>query len=127
MKAGWSYSPVIRTRDSIPAHSSFKAVIGVRVKTSRLLGDGGVSPSSYLEMGMARPLSVEGFGRGGRIKVNVSAESWTISVATSQADMAVNEGCPLAGRNGKFPEMLEFEYWSEMLTRRATLGCLLAC
>jgi len=68
-------SPVIRTRDSIPAHSSFKAVTGVRVKTSILLGDGGVSLPSWLVMGMARPLSAEGFGRGGRMKVNESAES----------------------------------------------------
>jgi len=66
---------VIRTSDSIPAHSSFKAVTGVRVNTSRLLGDGGVSFPPWSDMGMVRPLSAEGFGRGGRMKVNESAES----------------------------------------------------
>jgi len=72
----------MRTNDSIPAHNNFKAVTGVRVKTSRLLGDGGGSFPFWLDMGMVRPLSAEGFGRGGRMKVNESAESWMVSVPT---------------------------------------------
>ena len=46
------------------------------MKTSRLFGEGGVvSPS--LEALIESPLSAEGLGRGGNIKV--SAESWTVS------------------------------------------------
>lgn len=68
-------SPVIRTNASIPAHSSLRAMTGVSVKTSRLLGDGGeVSESSSLGA-TARPVSADGFGRGGGMKKE-SAESW---------------------------------------------------
>lgn len=73
---------MIRTNASIPAHSNLSAVTGVSVKTSRLLGDGGeVSQSSLEGVGMARPASADGFGRGGMMKV--SAESWTDSVLVS--------------------------------------------
>jgi hypothetical protein len=70
-------SPVIRTNASIPAHSNLSAVTGVRVNTSRLFGEGGVVSPLSLEALIARPLSAEGFGRGGNIKV--SAESWIVS------------------------------------------------
>lgn len=78
-----SYSPVIRTRASIPPQSSFRAVTGVRVKTSRLAGEGGVLSASSFGEGNARPLSSEGSGRGGRIKV--STESWIGSVPLTKA------------------------------------------
>lgn len=77
-----TYSPVIRTNASMPAHSSFSAVTGVSVNTSRLFGDGGeVSQSSLVGGGIARPASADGFGRGGMMKV--SAESCTDSVFVS--------------------------------------------
>jgi hypothetical protein len=68
-------SPVTRTRASMPAHSSFSAVIGPIVNTSRLFGDEGgegSSPGTLTES----PASAEGFGRGGRMYVNESLESW---------------------------------------------------
>ena len=77
-----TYSPVIRTNASMPAHSSFSAVTGVSVNTSRLFGDGGeVSQSSLVGGDIARPASADGFGRGGMMKV--SAESCTDSVFVS--------------------------------------------
>ena len=77
-----TYSPVIRTNASIPAHSNLSAVTGVSVNTSRLFGDGGeASQSSLVGGGIARPASADGFGRGGMIKV--SAESCTDSVPVS--------------------------------------------
>lgn len=74
---GVSYSPVIRTSASIPPHSSFRAVTGVRVKTSRLAGEGGVVSLSSFGEGIKRPLSSEGSGFGGRTKA--STESWMSS------------------------------------------------
>jgi hypothetical protein len=75
-----TYSPVIRTKASMPPHSNLSAVTGVRVNTSRLLGDGGeVSQSSVDGGGMASPASADGFGGGGMMKV--SAESCTDSVS----------------------------------------------
>ena len=69
-----TYSPVIRTNASIPAHSSLSAVTGVSVKTSRLLGEGGEVSQSSLEVGrMARPASADGFGRGGMMKVSTES------------------------------------------------------
>jgi len=67
-------SPVTLTNASMPAHNSFSAVTGPMVNTSRLFGDGGVpgsSPGTFTES----PASAEGFGGGGRIYVNESAES----------------------------------------------------
>ena len=75
-----TYSPVIRTKASMPAHNSLSAVTGVRVNTSILLGDGGEVSQSSLDGGeMARPASADGFGGGGMMKV--SAESCTDSVS----------------------------------------------
>jgi hypothetical protein len=87
------YSPVIRTKASIPAHSNLSAVTGVSVNTSRLLGDGGDVSQSSLDGGeMARPTSADGLGRGGMTKV--SAESCTDSVLVSVyvGDMTPNSG-----------------------------------
>jgi hypothetical protein len=70
-------SPVTLTRASIPAHNNFKAVTGPIVKTSRLFGDADLSDRSLGDAFTARPASSEGFGRGGRMYVNESAESWT--------------------------------------------------
>lgn len=69
-------SPVIRTRASIPAQSSLRAVTGVSVKTSMLFGDGGEASESSPLADMASPLSEEGFGGGGGGRQKVSAESW---------------------------------------------------
>ena len=68
-------SPVTLTSASMPAHSSLRAVTGPIVNTSRLFGDAGgegSSPGTLTE----RPVSAEGFGRGGRMYVKESAESW---------------------------------------------------
>jgi len=56
-------SPVIRTRASMPAQSSFKAVIGVIVNTSKLFGDPGTISSFCAAI--ASPASVDGTGAGG--------------------------------------------------------------
>jgi hypothetical protein len=77
-----AYSPVIRTKASIPAHSSFRAVTGVSVNTSRLFGEGGAaSQSSCVGVGTLRPASADGLGGGGMMKV--SAESCTDSTVVS--------------------------------------------
>jgi len=68
-------SPVILTNASIPPHNNFRAVTGVSVNTSRLFGDGGGELVPSLKAGMVRPRSAAGSGRGGRMRVNVSAES----------------------------------------------------
>lgn len=84
-------SPVIRTKASMPAHSSLSAVTGVRVNTSILLGDGGEVSQSSLDGGeMARPASADGFGGGGMMKV--SAESCTDSVSMYVGDMTLENG-----------------------------------
>lgn len=59
-------SPVTLTSASIPAHSSFNAVTGEILKTSMLLGEGGVWDPSLSAL-IARPVSAEGLGRGGRM------------------------------------------------------------
>lgn len=57
-------SPVTRHSASIPAQSSFKAVIGGSVNTSRIGGEGGSIASSTMGS-IARPWSLEGSGGGG--------------------------------------------------------------
>ena len=56
-------SPVIRTSASTPAQSNFKAVMGVMVNTSRLLGEPGTISSFCAAI--ARPASSDGTGAGG--------------------------------------------------------------
>lgn len=87
----WStYSPITRTNASTPAQSNLRAVTGVRVKTSRLFGEGGEASSSLADKGIRRPASAEGFGRGGI--VNESAESCTSVSTTYVGDMMSREG-----------------------------------
>lgn len=59
-------SPVTLTNASIPAHNSFNAVTGEILKTSMLLGEGGVFDPSLSAL-IERPASADGLGRGGRI------------------------------------------------------------
>jgi hypothetical protein len=81
----------------MPAHSSFSAVTGVSVNTSRLFGDGGEASQSSLVGGdIARPASADGFGRGGMMKV--SAESWTDSALVS---VYVGDITPKNGKAGR--------------------------
>ena len=95
-------SPVIRTKASTPAHNSFRAVMGVIVKTSKLFGDPGTISSFCAAI--ASPASSEGTGAGGGGYEKQSSVSWRgmVSVAVDEVaeecsvnDMAVNIKCVL--------------------------------
>lgn len=99
---GCTDSPVIRTRASIPPHNSFRAVTGVRVKTSRLFGDGGGEFVSCLRPGISSPRSADGSGLGGIMRVNESAESWTVSETAAVRVGDISSGfIDATGRTGR--------------------------
>ena len=77
---------MIRTKASTPAHSNFNAVMGVIVKTSKLLGDPGTISSFCAAI--ARPASSDGTGAGGGGYEKQSSVSWRGMVSVTVEDAA---------------------------------------